>query len=64
MLLNIKKRRKGTELADMGLIIAFIGVVAITVFQIAGNELKDFFNNMNSLQEKVRQESIDSSGST
>ena len=51
-------------MADSVLIIAFIGVVAITCFKQAGDELKKFFNNMTNLQDNVQQYSKDAANST
>ncbi len=58
------KKRKGTDLADTGLILAFIGVVAITCYQIGGKELRGFFNSFTNVQSKITDYSTQCANST
>ena len=50
-------------MADSALILAFIGVVALTCFKQTGDELKMFFNNMIKIQNNVQQYSKDAANS-
>jgi len=44
--------------------LAFIAVVAVTVYQVAGKELKNTFNKMSELQTIIQQKSLEGSQST
>ena len=59
-----KKYKKGVSMADSGLMLAFIGVVAITVYRACGDELKEFYTHFADLEHFVQEYSMKESKST
>ncbi len=64
LLFRSKKNKKGVEMAEVGLVLAFVSVVAITVYYTGGQQVRDFFYSFINLQEDIKNKSLKCSQST
>ena len=58
------KKSKAQSLVEYGLILALVSVVAISVLQLMGNQIKTTVNNINSQLSNANSQSQNMSGST
>jgi pilus assembly protein Flp/PilA len=62
--LTKKKKTKGQSLVEYGLILALVSVVAITVLQLMGGQIKQTVNNVTQQLDQANQAAQNSAGSS